>query len=292
MTNDSHHNDNDRYCQDLVRRYDRDRYLCALFTADEVRPDIMALLAFNIEISGTRETVSQPMIGQMRLKWWFDALDGIYEGVPPVHQVAVPLSNAVARGRIRRNLLEDLVDARLLDLDDKPTPSMDALIDYANRTSGALSEAVLEGLGIDADGAIEAARHVGIAYALTGMVRALPINFAKRRVFLPADLCRDEGLEIDTLLDRGMKDGAPPEMIRALNRVIDGAEQQLSKADNRKAEVPRRGVSALMPGVLARGYLKELAKHGNDPFKQPLRPPGPKVGGMLGLLWAGVRGTI
>ena len=292
MSSDSPNNDDDKYCADLVRRYDRDRFLCGLFAPDENRRHIMALYAFNIEIASTRETVSEPLIGQMRLKWWFDALDGIYEGNPSAHQVAVPLSKAVSAVAVRRDLLEDLIDARLLDLDEAPRQTLDDLVDYADRTSGALSELVLGGLGIDGAGAIQMARHVGIAHALTGMVRALPLNFARRRVFLPTEVCHQAGLEISPLLDRGLKEGTPSAMISAIEQVLDCARGHLTDARRLKGDVPRVGISAVLPGVLTGRYLRELKKHGNDPFTLPLRPPGPGVGGMLRLVWAAARGTI
>jgi len=292
MSGDSPNNDDDKYCADLVRRYDRDRFLCGLFAPDKVRRHITALYAFNIEIASTREMVSEPLIGQMRLKWWFDALDGIYEGNPPAHQVAVPLSKAVSAGWGRRDVLNDLIDARLLDLDEAPHQTLDDLVEYADRTSGALSELVLAGLGVDGAGARQVARHVGIAHALTGMVRALPLNFARRRVFLPTEVCRQAELEISPLLDRGMKNGTPPAMISAIEQVLDCARGHLADARRLKGDVPRGGISAILPGVLTGGYLKELKKHGNDPFTLPLRPPGPGVGGMLRLVWAAARGTI
>jgi len=294
MINDSPVRDDEKhkYCSDMVHRYDRDRYICGLFAPEEFRHHLTALYAFNIEIAGTGESVSEPLIGQMRLKWWFDALDGIYNGEPPAHQVAVPFSKAISQGFFRRDLVEDLIDARMVDLNDTPLQTMDELVDYADRTSGTLSELAMTGLGIDNAGAKQMARQTGIAHALTGMVRALPFNFPRRRVFLPSDVCDQAGLDVSGLLDRGMKDGTPPAMIRAIVRVMDCARTHLSDARKLKKEVPRRGVSALLPGVLAAGYLKDLKKTGSNPFGLPLRPPGPGTGNMLRLLWAAAKGSI
>ena len=292
MQSDSPDSDDDRYCAELVRRYDRDRFLCSLFAADNSRRNLMALYAFNIEIAGTRETVSEPLIGQMRLKWWFDALDAIHDGTPPAHQVAVPLSRAIGRGGIDRKALENLVEARLLDLDEEPLGSMEALVDYADRTSGHLSMMALSMLGIDEREANEACRQAGIAYALTGMVRALPVNFRQRRVFLPQRLRQHCALDIDRLLDGGMKTGTPENLLAAITIVTDCAKEHLSKARKMTTSVPRQGFAALLPGVLAKGYLADLDKCGNDPFRLPLRPPGPGVKGMLQLGWAAARRRI
>ena len=37
---------------------------------------MLAIYAFNVEISRVREQVSQPLPGKMRLQWWTDLLAG------------------------------------------------------------------------------------------------------------------------------------------------------------------------------------------------------------------------
>src|SRR5579871_3364824 len=64
------------YCEDTVRRYDRDRYRLALSQRPDRRPALFALFAFNHEIAKTREVVSDPTLGLIRLQWWRDAIDG------------------------------------------------------------------------------------------------------------------------------------------------------------------------------------------------------------------------
>ena len=59
----------------LVRRHDRDRFLTALFAPAERREDLLALYAFNYEIAKTREVVSEPVLGQIRLQWWRETID-------------------------------------------------------------------------------------------------------------------------------------------------------------------------------------------------------------------------
>ena len=85
------------YCAVQVRTYDRDRFLCSLFAPSDERAALSALYAFNIEVASVRERVSQPLLGAMRLQWWRDAIDAVFEGRLPSHAVAAPLAAAVAR---------------------------------------------------------------------------------------------------------------------------------------------------------------------------------------------------
>ena len=59
---------------DLVRAADRDRYLAALYAPEDKRADLLALYAFNAEISGVRDRVSQALPGEIRLQWWRDVI--------------------------------------------------------------------------------------------------------------------------------------------------------------------------------------------------------------------------
>src|SRR5947208_3175404 len=74
-------------CMDTVRRYDRDRFLLGLTVPAKRRAALWALFAFNHEIAKTREVVSEPTLGLIRLQWWRDALDQLYQGNILQHEV-------------------------------------------------------------------------------------------------------------------------------------------------------------------------------------------------------------
>ena len=68
----------------LVRRVDPDRWLASRFIADaEQRADVVALYALNYELAHVAETVREPLVGEIRLTWWREAIDAIFAGEPP-----------------------------------------------------------------------------------------------------------------------------------------------------------------------------------------------------------------
>ena len=93
------------FCAEQLRSHDHDRFLTCLFAPSGAREDLFALYAFNLEIAKVAEVVSEPMAGQIRIQWWREALDGLYAGAPRKHQVAVPLSEAVRRHELTRELV-------------------------------------------------------------------------------------------------------------------------------------------------------------------------------------------
>src|SRR5262245_49761252 len=82
------------YCVDLVRSGDRDRFLCAAAAPPGSRRVLLALLAFNLEIARTREVVREPMLGEIRLQWWRESLDEIWNAKPRAHPVIEELARA------------------------------------------------------------------------------------------------------------------------------------------------------------------------------------------------------
>ena len=249
-------------CAGEVRRLDNDRFLCALFAPEAEREDLFALYAFNQEVARIREAVSEPLIGQMRLQWWHDAMDAIYAGDAPRHHVAIGLAEAVRRHDLTRAHFDRLIDARSGDLDDHAPPDTAALVTYAENTSATLTALSIEVLGQRDGAAEEAGRGVGIAWALTGLVRSVPFHASARRLYLPADLTRKMGLDIGALFRRC----SSPALAAVVSNIAEVARRHLAEARRLAPDVPRRILPALLPATLADGYLKRLDRAGYDPF--------------------------
>src|SRR5207237_3175892 len=180
----------------LVRRHDRDRYQTALFAPAGRQEALLALYAFNYEIARVRETVSEPMLGQIRLQWWREVLDAAYTGMPPrQHPVVLPLRAAIREFALSRGYFDRLIDSRERDVADAPPASLGALEAYAEESSACLVQLALEVLG--ARGAVveETARRVGIGYALAGLLRAMPFHARTGRSYIPADIVQRVGLD-------------------------------------------------------------------------------------------------
>ena len=63
------------YSAKLVRETDRPRYYSALFAPERLRRDLFALYGLAAEIERVPDQVSEPTLGEMRLRWWQDALE-------------------------------------------------------------------------------------------------------------------------------------------------------------------------------------------------------------------------
>jgi NADH dehydrogenase [ubiquinone] 1 alpha subcomplex assembly factor 6 len=246
------------YCQNLVERFDPDRYLCSLFARSENRTDLMALYAFNVEVAGIRESVSEPLIGQMRLQWWRDNMDRIFEGAPPAHQVATALSQTINGWGLERTVFDELLDARVADFSDTPFATLAELESYAEKTSATLTRLALSVLGQSNPQVQDIGRHVGIAWALTGLLRAIPFHARQGRSYLPVGLVKGSAYK-------------GPEISEVVAEVAFLASKHIQIARQGERNVPRAAVPALLTATLADGYLEELRNADFDPFKGDLR---------------------
>ena len=254
------------YCGDQVRRYDNDRYLTALHAPASRRDALFALYAFNVEVAKTREAVSEPMIGQIRLQWWREAIEGAYSGTVREHVVLRPLAQAIKQHNLTRSHFDTLIDAREFDLTDEPPATLDGMAGYAEGTNSVLIRLALEILGQHADAAHEAAQGIGIAWGLTGLLRAVVFHARAKRQYLPAQLMREANANRDDLF--ALRDG--PSLAVVAGQVADAARQALHAGRTNRRAVPRAAIPALLPGTLAEMYLRRMARFEHDLFARPI----------------------
>jgi len=268
-------------CAALLKRHDHDRYLTVLLAPADRREDLFALYAFNHEVARIAEITREAALGQMRLQWWREVVTA---PLPPVHPVAEALAGAIRRHELDRQALMRLLHGRERDLDETPPADLPALEAYAEATSATLTILALEILGAHTPASQSAGRDIGIAWALVGLLRAVPFHARQRRLYLPRDLCEAEKLD-DTGLFALRPSGA---LCAVTRRIAARAEERLQNARAGAAHVPAAAWPALSLGVLATRALRVLARADFDPFRAEVQRQDP--GRAWRLAWAKLRG--
>jgi len=105
-----------------VRRAYPDRWLASRFISDAAaRADVIGLYAFDDELTRIQSAVTDPMMAEIRLTWWSEAIDEIFDGrTVRRHPVTLALSTAVARRTLVRQPFEAMINARFDDLAAMP----------------------------------------------------------------------------------------------------------------------------------------------------------------------------
>jgi phytoene/squalene synthetase len=124
-------------CADLVQRADPDRFLASMAAPPPARAVLLPVHAFNVEISRAPWVTKEPMIAEMRLQWWRDALEEIFEGRQPrAHEVVTPLAGILPRALDLRPLMMEMIDARRWDIDGSRIETAEQLERHIDQTAG------------------------------------------------------------------------------------------------------------------------------------------------------------
>jgi phytoene/squalene synthetase len=250
------------YCLEQIRRYDRDRYLTVVAAPQHAAADLAVLYAFNLELALVRDSVSEPMLGRIRLQWWREAIAEVYDGRPRRHAVLEALAALQVRTPLNRAYFDRMIDARETELDEIIPTDIAALESYADATAGDLLRLAAEVAGLDpASGDLaRLIRHVGIGFGLTGIARATLYLAGRRRTMLPESLQQKHGISLDLLYELKPQPG----LNNAIAELAGAARDHLDQA--KRLPTPKSLLPALRIGTLARAQLTRLARRNHDLF--------------------------
>jgi phytoene synthase len=259
------------YCEALLRRDDPDRWLASLFVPAGARRHLHALFAFSLEIARAREIVSEPLLGEMRFQWWRDAIEAFAGGGDvQANPVAAALLDTIGRFDLPKDPFIELIEARLFDLYDDPMEDLATLEAYAEATSANLFRLAtlvvdpvhgVEGLGV--------AHHAGIAYALTGLLRALPWHLAQGQTYIPLESLRAHGGSRADFMTRP----ASPAFRSTLADLRSQVRGHLETLGARLSSVPNESRSTILGAALCEAYLRQMESPNYDPFTTHIALP-------------------
>jgi phytoene synthase len=250
------------YCAELVRTHDFARYASTLFVPAIQRRALLAIYAFNVEISRVHEQVSQPLPGEMRLQWWTDMLAGAGHGGIEGNPVAAELLQAIGTWRLPVDRLSRLIDEHQFDLYNDPMPSMAALEGYISDTSAALFSLAAAVAGWQSSEIEHLARHAGLAQGMAQVVADLPFDASRRQLVVPLQLLESHGIGMEEVFSGKQT----PNLRAAIDQLIGEARGHLNAAFSLLASVPPEVRPVFLPLALVRRDLERMSRADVDPF--------------------------
>ena len=196
--------------------------------------------------------VSEPMLGEIRLQWWREALDQVYsEGPVRHHEVTTPLAEAIRTAALPRAPFDALIDQRANDLEPIFPQNDASLHQYIEATAGGLTALAAKALAADLeDDGMKIAQDAGFAIGAARYLMALP-----------------------ELVNTGRKP-LPMEMVDAL---AEEGRQRLAKARAARSTIPKAATPALLELTTAEHNLSSPTAR--SAFRE-----------RVSILWRGVRG--
>ena len=250
------------FCAELVRSHDFARYASTLFVPADQRRALLAIYAFNVEISRVRELVSQPLPGEIRLQWWTDMLAGQGHGGVEGNPVAAELNVAISNCRLPAERLSRLVDEHQFDLYNDPMPTMAALEGYIQDTSSALFSLAAGVAGWQSPDIEHLARHAGLAQGIAQAMAALPLDASRRQLFVPLQLLESHGSNMEEVFA-----GRETTKLRAaLDQLTGEAREHLDTALTLLPGVPPEVRPLFLPLAGVARDLERMSRADTDLF--------------------------
>jgi phytoene/squalene synthetase len=251
------------YCTGELRDHDPERYVTSLFAADEDRAALHALYAFNLELARIATMVTEPLLGQVRLQWWREAIEGIYEGTPRHHEVVLALASAIRDRDLPRATFETMISGREIELEAEPPETMADLEAYLRATAGELVAVSLRAAGVEEGSPLlDAGPEVGIAAGYLTVLRALKSESGRLHPLLPKDLLARHGVTVDEIAAGRASSG----LANAAREIGDKTIGHVETARKQIGRPIRRHMAPLLAAALVPSYLQALKAAGYDPF--------------------------
>ncbi len=253
------------YCNDFVKRFSYERYLSTLYAPVIARPGLIALYAFACEIARIRELVREPMPGEIRLQWWYDALSGTDHGDVVHNLVARAIIETIEQYKLPREPFLNLISARRFDLYSDPMPTINDLEGYCGETSSTLvllASIILSGKPADRQ-ISDASGHGGVAYALSGLMQTLAWQASRQQQFLPKDVMGRHGAGARAL--QGNHSDAA--LRAAFKEMIELSEKHLNDCEGALEGIDPSVLPAFLPVFQVELFFKEADKNSFEPLQ-------------------------
>jgi len=132
--------DSERYCRHILQTADFDRYIATLFIPKPKRSALTALWAFHYEMARIADHAKQPLMGEIRLRWWCDAIDEINDHMSEYHAAENPLlfavGQAICQFDLPKHILVSVCEAHIERLYEPVLPNSKKFENYGHETAG------------------------------------------------------------------------------------------------------------------------------------------------------------
>uniref|UniRef100_A0A336LTU3 CSON000477 protein n=1 Tax=Culicoides sonorensis TaxID=179676 RepID=A0A336LTU3_CULSO len=227
-----------------------------LLLKDSVRSTI-AIRAFNVEISRIPYITSDDKIAAMRLKFWDDAIEKIFDKnnvQVPDHPVVNELNHICKSHKMTKQFFKRLISCR-----NRPRNqgflTLKQIEEYAENSVSSVYYLSLEAKGINNVHVDHACSHLGKSQGIVNLLRSIPQLTREQAIPISQDILIKHGVSQERIL-RNKKDDKGVE--ECVFEIATLAHQHLEKARALLKSLPRDTKPFLLPGVAVQRYLERL----------------------------------
>ncbi|MBB5074287.1 phytoene synthase [Bartonella callosciuri] len=254
------------YCLDILRATDRDRYISVLFAPKKKRRALAALYAFNVEVARIRETVHDPLIGEIRLRWWYDSIANGEMQNSKNNPILSDLFTAMTLFNLPRTAFLHYCNAQILDLYHNPIETLHELKAYCGETASTILQLSCQILDPDAAKDFkDVYEYGGIAQGLSGVLRLLSFMQSRYQYYLPADILKSVGINREELQSNWVSDKQKCYIVEAM---VALSRDYYTKFYEHSTFLPKTLKPALLPLAIIPASLQKAIQLGAAVFQE------------------------
>ncbi|EGC38585.1 hypothetical protein DICPUDRAFT_148700 [Dictyostelium purpureum] len=241
-----------------AKKFDKENYLCSLLISDPVaRRVAYALRTFNVETVANDFSPKSEKISKIRLQFWKDAINNIYNGKVYDQPLTRVLAQVIKEKKLSKTWFIRLLNRREKDVQSVQIKDMEDLEQYADDIHTSLLLLTLEGLGIKGNHDAEhCASHLGKAVGIMVLIRGTIFHLGNRKTYIPVSLTTKYGINTEALY-RG--DAQFDKMQNAIYEMASCAKLHLDKAKAFK-NLPENAHQAFYSAAIVEDFLERLRK--------------------------------
>ena len=222
----------------------------------------MALYAFNAELDHIAAAAREPMVGQIRLQWWRDAIELAEPGMKTGNPIADALSAAILAHDLPKDRLAGIIAARIPEITGDVPASLEDMRVSLLQTEGAVFELAASILGGASEAGKQAAQHAALADGLTQRLRTVPVQASRCLLLLPPSYLQSRGVDLDWVYAGKTSTG----LAAALADFRAEASRELQRFRELRAGLDRGAWPAFLPLALVEPHLAAMAAGSFDPL--------------------------
>jgi 15-cis-phytoene synthase len=245
------------------------------------------------ELQGTadaRRACAREDMARQEIAQWRSELTRCFGSGTPETRQGTALSPFIHRFNLSREPFDRLIEGVEMDLGSRRYETFAELYEYCVRVASAVGLICLDIFGYRNPRARQYAIDLGVALQLTNILRDVPEDLARGRVYIPlADLrahgCSEEDLRAETEnAGRGVRSPAVKALLRQQGH--RAREYYRRAAQSLPPEDVRRLVAAEIMGAIYRALLTRMERLEYDVFSHVVRIPRPRRAAIAAATWA------
>lgn len=236
-----------------LKKIDSDRFFLTLFAKKDQREAIAAIYVLYHEVAKTPEVVNEKAMGQIRLQWWRDEIEKLFQDKE--RETGHPCLRSLCN--VPRNDLLNIIDAHEKTLDTPSFQTIQSLEDYLL----SLQEPVFNCVTKIGEQQHEI-KSLALGWGMLQMIRSIPFTIPQGYHMFPVELLNQHGVT------GGYLTPETKELKNIVRDLCERTESILNEVNLSKSHLKLYQKLAML-------YLKNIQKHDYQIFLDTLhhRPP-------------------